>query len=372
MKRNVKKNLWILLALILVMALVAGCGAKPAADEQAAESAAPTSMKIGMLVWNPSIPFTAAQIVGAKEKAKELGIELLIGDGHGDNMQTLEIIDNFITQEIDGFIMGSAEDTKAVVPGIEKLNAAGIPVMALDNCPEGGKVDLFISFDIQKSSERAAAGMIEGLKKKNGGTVPAGTVIEIMGSLQDAFAKSCSTGFHAVVDQYPQLKVAQGEGQYENDVAFERTTDLMTRYGDDVVAIYVHTPDIMATGVASALEALGKNPADYFISGICLGPEGVDLMKKGQLFAVVQQPAYDSGKLAVQYLADLKAGIALPKIGDTVTREGETWSPAPIVENPYVEGAYMVLQGPLVGVDVQLDDPRLWENMAFATGAATE
>ena len=366
-----RKYLGMIMAAVLAVSLLAGC-AKKTVDDPAAAAAPATTMKIGMLVWNPSIPFTAAQIVGAKEKAKELGVELLIGDGHGDNMQTLEIIDNFITQKVDGFIMGSAEDTKAVVPGIEKLNAAGIPVMALDNCPEGGKVDLFISFDIQKSSERAAAAMIEGLKKKNGGTVPAGTVIEIMGSLQDAFAKSCSAGFHAVVDLYPQLKVAQGEGQYENDVAFERTTDLMTRYGKDVVAIYVHTPDVMAQGVVSAVEAQGKNPADYFISGICLGPEGVDLMKKGKIFAVVEQPAYDSGKLAVQYLVDHKDGKALPKIGDTVTVEGQTWSPAPVVLNPYSEGAYMVMKGPLVGVDVQLDDPRLWENMPFATGAAAE
>jgi len=58
-------------------------------------------------------------------------------------MKIMEIMDNFITQKVDGFIMAGAVDLKAIVPGIKKLNEAGIPVIALDTSPEGGKVDYF-------------------------------------------------------------------------------------------------------------------------------------------------------------------------------------------------------------------------------------
>jgi len=43
--------------------------------------------------------------------------------------------------------------------------------------------------------------------------------------------------------------------------------------------------------------------------------------------------------------------------------EGTLWSPAKVIENPWAdEGAFMVLQGPLVPIEVDPDDPRLWEN----------
>ena len=42
------------------------------------------------------------------------------------------------------------------------------------------------------------------------------------------------------------------------------------------------------------------------------------------------------------------------------------WSPAEVIKNPWAEeGAFVVLQGPLVPQEVGADDPRLWENMLF-------
>lgn len=351
---------WIVLLLVglLSAALLTGCGAKK--EEKAAET---KQMTIGMVIKEPSAPYVQAFIKGAEQKAKELGVKLDIKDGQADSLKIMELMDNFIVQKVDGFIMAGAVDLKAIVPGVKKLNEAKIPVMALDTSPEGGKVDMFISFDIEQSSKKAAEVFVQGLKDRNGGEVPKGVVIEITGALEDMFTKACSKGFHSVIDQYPQLKVVQGEGKWNNEDSHKRTSDLLTRYGKEVKGIYVHTPDIMAPGVVSAIEAAGLKPKDYGITGICMGPEGMELINQGKVLAIVGQPAMESAELAVQYLYDLKNGKPIPKIGDTVTQENALWSPAKVVKNPWAEeGAFMVLQGPLVPLEVKTDDQRLWEN----------
>ena len=368
MKKS-KLLLVILALLLLCLTVFAACGAEEAADgedqsEQAADETVDDGQKtIGMVVKFASIEYIQSFIIGAQETCDQLGYKLLVTDAEADTVKILNAIDNFITQDIDGFILAGAEDTVSLVPGIEKLNEAGIPVMALDTCPEGGKVDMFLTFDITDSSRKAAEQMIAGLKEANGGEVPAGKVIEITGSLVDMFTTECHEGFMSVVEQYPQLEVVQGEGNWNNDDSYNRCSDLLTAHGDDVVAIYVHTPDIMGSGTVAAVEAAGLDPADYFISGVCIGIEGRDLLQAGKLYAVVEQPALDSAILAIRYMDDIFNGKGLPAVGDVIEEEGALWSPASVIENDVADsGLTLILQGPLCPQEVAPDDDLLWEN----------
>ncbi|MBR2782917.1 MAG: sugar ABC transporter substrate-binding protein [Firmicutes bacterium] len=363
-------KLWlVVLAVCLLTLALAACGADTAAtDDQTdateqTEAAADGQKTIGMVVKYASIEYIQAFIIGAQQTCDELGYKLLVTDAEADTQKILNAIDNFMTQGIDGFILAGAEDLVSLVPGIEKLNEAGIPVMALDTCPEGGHVDMFLTFDIEDSSRKAAEQMIEGIKGAHGGEVPAGKIIEITGSLVDMFTTECHEGFMSVIEQYPQLEVVQGEGHWNNDDSYSRTADLLTAHGDDVVGIYVHTPDIMGSGTVAAVEAAGLNPADYFISGICIGMEGRDLLQQGKLYAVVEQPALDSAIMAVRYMGDLFEGKALPAVGDTVEEDGALWSPAQVLDNEYADsGLTMILQGPLCPQEVAPDSELLWEN----------
>ncbi|MEL7648687.1 MAG: sugar ABC transporter substrate-binding protein [Sedimentibacter sp.] len=355
---------------ILMFSLTVGCGSqsKPSSTENTDNKGSTTGnsaerKKIGMVVKNTNSEYIQAFIIGATQTCEELGIDLVVTDAQADSLKIMDAIDTFIVQDIDGFILAGAEDLVTLVPGIEKLNEAKIPVFALDTCPEGGYVDMFLTFDLQASSEKAARQMVEGIKKANNGQVPEGVVIEITGSLVDMFTTECHNGFIKVMEEYPQLTVVQGEGKWNNDDSYNRTSDLLTRYGDEVVAVYVQTPDIMGSGAVAAIENAGKNPADYFISGICIGLEGIDLLNKGKLYAVVEQPALDSSILAVRYLNDIFNGKEIPKVGDTVKEEGALWSPATVIENTFADGGTtMILLGPLVPQEVSSDNEKLWEN----------
>ena len=352
---NVKRLKSVLVALILVALILGGISIQTMASSD--------KLVFGMIVKWVGTPFINAFIQGAQQKADELGVELIIQDAQADSLKIIELTDVLIVQKIDGFIMAGAVDLKAIVPGIKKLNEAGIPIMALDTSPEGGKVDMFMSFDIEQASTKAAEAFVQGIKDRNGGKVPEGIVIEIVGDIRDMFTIAASKGFKSVIDKYPQLTIAQGEGKWNNDDSHNRTADLLTRFRGKVLGVYVQTPDIMGVGAVSAIEGAGLNPKDYGICGICMGPEGMELIKEGKVLAIVEQPALSSAGLAVQYLYNMNTGKDIPKIGETVVEEGALWSPAKVIKNPWSdEGAFMILQGPLVPLEVGPDDPRLWEN----------
>ena len=336
-----------------------------AAAEAAAENADGDAPQIGMVVKYANMEFIQALMIGVKNKCAELGYkEPLITDAQADTTKILNAIDNYIAQDIDAFILGGAEDLVSLVPGIEALNEAGIPVMAVDTCPEGGHVDLFITNDIVESSERAAAQMIEGIKEKHNGEVPEGTIIEITGALVDMYTTDCHTGFEKVISQYPQLTVVQGEGNWNNDDSYNRCSDLLTAHEEDCVGIYVHTPDIMGSGVVSAVEAHNLNPADYCISGICIGMEGIELIKQGKLYCVVEQPALQAAEMAVEYIDVMLKGGEIPPVGTKIEEEGALWSPAEFIENTYANsGETLILQAPLVPQEAPADSDQIWENV---------
>lgn len=356
MKRG-KITFWVIaLVIALVFGLsAAGCGKRPVNDEKK-----PT---FGMVIKYPGTPFIEAFIYAAKEKAKELGVDIVVRDGQGDSQIIMNHIDTFIVQGIDGFIMAGAVDLQALVPGIQRLNQEGIPIAALDTSPEGGRVDYFISADIATQSARAAESLVEGIKERHGGEVPEGVVIEITGDIRDMFTTAASEGFRSVLDKYPQLTVVQGEGKWNNIDSHERTSDLLTRHGDDVLAIYVQTPDIMGPGVVEAIAAANRNPADYGITGIWMGPEGQELIRNGSVRAIVAMPAYVPAQMAVELLYKTITGADVPKLGDIMKEEGALWSPAIVKKNIWAdEGLHIEIQAPLVPFEVDVEDPRLWEN----------
>ncbi|UMZ74815.1 sugar ABC transporter substrate-binding protein [Natranaerofaba carboxydovora] len=369
---NSKLLLLTILTVLLAAFIVTGCspeegkdaGGDPGMEDAEVEVDEDADLNFGMIIKYPGTPYIEAFREGAENKADELGdVHVDIRDGQADAETIMNLMDNYITQEVDGLIMAGAVDLQAIVPGIESLNEEDIPVMALDTSPEGGDIELYINFDIHEATTKAAEDFIEGIKERNDGEVPEGVVLEITGSMQDMFAQASTEAFNEVIEEYSQLEVAQGEGHWNNDDAFERTSDLLTRHGDEVLGVYVHTPDIMGPGAVSAIESHGEDPADYGITGICMGPEGLDLIKDGKVRSIVAQPAYSAAKLAVGYLNDLNEGKEIPRPGDEVDDEDAIWAPAPVEENPWAdEGGYLKQQGPLVPHEVDPDDERLWEN----------
>jgi len=90
-------------------------------------------IEIGLIIKTNGNPFFAKMKEGAEAKARELGVELrsFAGRYDGDNETQVSAIETLMAAGAKG-IMITANDTKAIVPVIEKARAAGIFVIALD------------------------------------------------------------------------------------------------------------------------------------------------------------------------------------------------------------------------------------------------
>jgi fructose transport system substrate-binding protein len=89
---------------------------------------------IGLITKTDTNPFFVKMKEGATEMAKSRGAKLLTAAGKqdGDNAAQVTAIENMITAGAKT-IMITANDSKAIVPAIQKARAKGVMVIALDS-----------------------------------------------------------------------------------------------------------------------------------------------------------------------------------------------------------------------------------------------
>ncbi|HAL59528.1 MAG TPA: hypothetical protein DCP64_09055, partial [Sarcina sp.] len=90
-------------------------GAVEAAADASGEGA-DGKKTIGMVIKHAQTEFIQAFVIGATDTCDKYGYELKVVDAQANTDQILNAIDNFITQDIDAFIMAGAEDLVSLVP----------------------------------------------------------------------------------------------------------------------------------------------------------------------------------------------------------------------------------------------------------------
>jgi len=114
--------------------------------------------------------------MGADQRAAQLGVEVVMPDAVDDLQLQLQLVDQAITLEEDGVFMNPLEGA-SIVAGIEALNEAGIPVIATEVWPAGGRVVANITTYGERLRRSLAEGMVSLLEEQYG-TVPDGVVLE--------------------------------------------------------------------------------------------------------------------------------------------------------------------------------------------------
>ena len=378
MLRNKRKGLLILVVIFLMMVmLVAGCSTEEPDSEpiQEAIEEGAEQLYFGMTIKWPGYPFVQAFMNGAKDKADELGIVIEFADSDDDYIEALNIMDLFIDKGVDAYIHAGTSDELAPIPGFKKMTDAGIHIATIDVLVPGEALKSAgteVAFHVNPSNrlggKMAAEAFIEGLKEKHGGDVPEGVVLQIMLDPAILWSQLIDEGFSEVIQQYPQITVVQGVGGFDANTANATVSDLLTRYGDDVIGIFTQTVDLNGMGAVSAVRSQGLNPEDFLISGYYISPEIRDAMLAGEVFVATYGAAYESGYLVVQYLYNKITGGPVPSAGDKLIQEGEAWSPAEVLDYPGYpgHGVYIQLATPTIGLganhEIHPEDSRLWIN----------
>jgi L-arabinose transport system substrate-binding protein len=158
----------LLAALMIVSMILSACGstepapapAAPAAEATKAPAAEPTKapdsampaddgkVLIAYLNKMGDNPWFVDEVAGAKAVADELGVEFFNQDLQFDSNLAMTAMDTYIGKGISGIII-VVPDTKIGPAVIEKAQAAGIPLIAVDDTilDANGKAAPFVGFD---------------------------------------------------------------------------------------------------------------------------------------------------------------------------------------------------------------------------------
>jgi ribose transport system substrate-binding protein len=265
--------------LILATAVAIGAGAGVArADGET----------IAVSTKNQTNPFFQNVRVGAENAAKQLGAKVIqyVPTKPDSIPEQLSQVEDVIVKKPDAIVF-TPVDYKALVPGIEKMNAAGIPVINVTDQMAGGKIVSYVGIDDYKVGRATA----EALMKALGGK---GNVVIIEGVKGSISNQDRTRGLTDVTKEYPNVKLlATQAGNFQRLNALQVMENLMQSFPqiDGVMA----ANDAMAIGAIEALDAANRKSIVVGINGT---KEAVDVVKAGKLLASGQADPFMQGCLA--------------------------------------------------------------------------
>jgi ribose transport system substrate-binding protein len=269
------------------------------------------NVRVGLTLFDMTLPFFVTLSKAAGEKATELGVELLAAHPATYAVaEQMSIIEEFVRQQVDAFIIAAA-DSKGIVPAVEKANQAGIPVIAVDVEIWGGEIACTVQTDNLKGAELAAEYIAERLGYK-------GKVVNIQGLLSSQASFHRSQGLHHVLDRYPDLGVVfeQEAGWNVAEGGQQAMAEALSAY-PDIDAVFAAN-DPLLLGALQVVKAAGKL-GQIIMVGFDAIPEVLVLIDKGQIDASVQQFPDRIGATAVAIALKAIHGEEVPARVDTGT-----------------------------------------------------
>ena len=294
-----KKVLSLVAIVVVGMMLVASAEAAP---------------KIYFIVKATESDFWQIVINGGETAAKELGAEFIqqAAPTEADVARQVAILETAIGDKPAAIVLApTVED--ALVPGIEKAKAAGIPVILIDSQASTEEYVSFLASDNVAIGTIAADKMAEALTKRFGkpeGKVAGVTFMSGVGSLERR-----KKGF---VDQlkakYPGIELVDfQDAQGKQGQTLAVVQNFLTAY-PDLKGIFANNQYTGDETIRALDMAQKKDMATVVVDA---GPLEMDGLKTGLTdFMIVQQP-WKMGYMGVEYAIKAINGEKLEKFIDT-------------------------------------------------------
>ena len=228
-----------------------------------------------MFTKNQTNPYFQAVRVGTETAAKTLGVKVIqyIPTKPDSIPEQLSQVEDVIIKKPSTIIFIPV-DYKAMVPAVEKINAAGIPVINITDRSAGGNFVAYVGandYGIGLTTART-------LLKAIGGTGNVIILEGVKGSLTNA---DRVRGFNDAIKENPNVKLlASQPANYQRLQALQVMENLIQSFPsiDGVLA----ANDAMAVGAIEALEGADRKALVVGING---SKEAIDLIKSGKLLA---------------------------------------------------------------------------------------
>lgn len=249
--------------------------------------------KIGMMIWNASVPFYSNLISGAQKTAEELEVSLDLQSGNGDLATEISVIQQFIAQKVD-IILITPSNAKGIVPVVKQAAAAGIPVIAVNNRVDtstGAQIVTYVGVDDVTFGQQQG----ELLAKAIGGK---GKVAYILGKLGTSSQIDRKAGLVEALKKYPDISIVEEQSaDWDNAKALAVTQDFLSRYPAGTLDAIIDQGPEGVNGASFAKQSgrtdvkfiLGDYPADVRTA-----------IQNGSVYGTVNQDPAPQGVTGVQ------------------------------------------------------------------------
>jgi ribose transport system substrate-binding protein len=243
--------------------------------------------RIAVFTKNQTNPFFAAVRLGADNAAAQLKSSTIqyVPTKPDSIPEQMSQVEDVVVKKPDAIVF-TPVDYKAMIPGVQKMNAANIPVVNITDRSEGGQFVTFVGADDHKLGMETARYLLKAIGGK-------GNVV-ILEGVKGAITNADRTrGFRDAIKEFPNVKLlASQPANYQRLQALQVMENLMQSYPqiDGVMA----ANDAMATGVIEALDAANRKALVIGINGT---KEAVEAIKAGKMLATGDYNAFNQGCL---------------------------------------------------------------------------
>ena len=230
---------------------------------------------IAVFTKNLTNPYFQAVRVGTETAAKKLGVNVIqyVPTKPDSIPEQLSQVEDVIVKKPNAIVFIPV-DYKALVPAVEKINAAKIPVTNITDRSAAGDFVAFVGADDYSIGLAVGKRLLDAMGGK-------GNVIILEGVKGSLTSTNRVRGFNDALKEYPNVKLlASQPGNFQRLNALQVVENLMQSFPqiDGVLA----ANDPMAVGAIEALEAANRKALAVGING---SKEAVDLIKSGKLLA---------------------------------------------------------------------------------------
>lgn len=296
-----------LLSAIVCAAMVAAClmGCKTEETKENTEKKEEKGDKI-VIGWtdaNLSNESNALCANAAIERAKELGVELIVNDGEGTSDKQIAQCESFVAQGVDAVII-SPFDFDACVTAAQVCVDADVPVfVAKGTIADMSVVETYVGSNDFNAGVMEMEFIVDLLEGK-------GNIVIIEGPTGVTGAVLRNDGINSVLKENPDINVLYSQpADWYRDKAMQLMENWI-QLGADIDAVVAHN-DEMALGAYDALEAAGLT--DVPIIGIDGIEAAVKSVGEGKVTASILQDSKTIGAKAVDIAVDLANGKEVDK-----------------------------------------------------------
>lgn len=316
---------YILIAVFAIMGLlVAGCASpsepttvpEPVEEEMAEETEAVVEepveeevadevLTIGLVTKALNNPFWELMQQGAVEVAAANNAEIVyLAPTKAYNLEEqTRLVDDLITAEVDGIVLVPV-DSEGMVPAIERVNEAGIPLALANTNANGGEAITFSAVENYEAMSIIAEYLVDALGGEGKvivleGTAGSQTAIDRLAAIQDVFA--ANPGIEVLASQTAEFNRAK---------ALEVMENLLQTYSEFDAVIACN--DEMALGAIEALDAAGMLEGT-FITGFDGNNDAIQAVMDGRMTVTMFQNAPRQAGDAVQAIIDYLNGVEVPE-----------------------------------------------------------